>query len=137
MVRDCQRCLADCTWALPVMDHQRGHAAEGEGMHDTREGEASLSREPGGEETAPMWTYTFCVLQTFHRLCKTSESVTPLKMWEERGRGRGTGKLTGQFSRGSSGFTFHLLRDAYNPSANCGLWWWFGLTESDDGSDMT
>lgn len=67
------------------------------------EGEAGPSREPGREEeTVPMWTYAFCVLQTFHRLCKTSESVRPLEMWEEGkegGRGEGTGKLTGQFSR--------------------------------------
>lgn len=29
-----------------------------------------------------MPTYAFCVLQTFHRLCKTSESVRPLELWE-------------------------------------------------------
>lgn len=35
----------------------------------------------------PMRTYAFCVLQTFHRLCKTSESVRPLEMREEGGEG--------------------------------------------------
>lgn len=40
-----------------------------------------------------MPTYAFCVLQTFHRLCKTSESVRPLESW-----GGGTGELTGQRS---------------------------------------
>lgn len=47
-----------------------------------------------------MPTYASCVLQTFHRLCKTSESVRPLELWEGRtGRGGGgTGELTGQRS---------------------------------------
>lgn len=44
-----------------------------------------------------MPTYAFCVLQTFHRLCKTSESVRPLELWEGRGEGV-TGELTGQLS---------------------------------------
>lgn len=52
-----------------------------------RGGEWAPFREPGGEEET-MPTYAFCVLQTFHRLCKTSESVRPLELWEGGG-GRG------------------------------------------------
>lgn len=62
-----------------------------------REGEAGPSREPGREETMPMRTYAFCVLQTFHRLCKTSESVRPLELWEEgREGGGGRGQVNWQ-----------------------------------------
>ena len=53
-----------------------------------REGEAGPFKEPGREETMPMRTYAFCVLQTFHRLCKTSESVRPLEL-REGGRKEG------------------------------------------------
>lgn len=62
-----------------------------------RDGESASFTEPSGEETMP--TYASCVLQTFHRLCKTSESERPLKLWVgERGRGRRgwTGELTSQ-----------------------------------------
>lgn len=49
----------------------------------------------------PVMTYAFCVLQTFHRLCKTSVSVRPLEMGEGEGKGvegvGGTSKLIGQF----------------------------------------
>lgn len=52
------------------------------------------------EEIMPMRTYYVCVLQTFHRMCKTSESVRPLDMREggREGGMKGTGKLTGQLS---------------------------------------
>lgn len=65
----------------------RIHAEENECMHGTEMGELASFREPSREETMP--TYAFCVLQTFHRLCKTSESVRPLKLWEGGGRRRG------------------------------------------------
>lgn len=48
-----------------------------------KEATGSPSRESIREKTMPMRTYAFCVLQTFHRLCKTSESVRPLESWEE------------------------------------------------------
>lgn len=52
-----------------------------------RDGELASFTEPSRRETMP--TYAFCVLQTFHRLCKTSESVRPLKLWEGGGCGGG------------------------------------------------
>ena len=46
---------------------------------------------PGAQGEVAMRTYAFYVLQTFHRLCKTSESVRPLEMgegWEGGGGGK-------------------------------------------------
>lgn len=57
-------------------------------MHAEREERQDPSGEPDIEETMPMRTYAFCVLQTFHRLCKTSESVRPLEMREGGMEGR-------------------------------------------------
>lgn len=59
-------------------------------MHN-RKGETGPTTEPSREET--MRTYAFCVLQTFHRLCKTSESERPLEM---EGGGDGVGVGGGQ-----------------------------------------
>lgn len=55
-------------------------------MRETERESQVLPKRPDREETMP--TYAFCVLQTFHRLCKTSESVRPLELREE-GRGGG------------------------------------------------
>lgn len=94
----CSYCLVVCTWASP--GHHYIHAAEDECMHETeRERRQVHSREPVREKTMPMRTYAFCVLQTFHRLCKTSESVRPLESWEEGregGRKGGRGQVNWQ-----------------------------------------
>lgn len=50
-----------------------------------KEEAAAAAESRRRQETMP--TYAFCVLQTFHRLCKTSESVRPLESWEGRRRG--------------------------------------------------
>ena len=70
-------------------------------MHDAeRERRAgSPPGSPAQRKASPTWTYTFCVLQTFHRLCKTSESVRPLEEGGREGRREGRVKLTGLLSR--------------------------------------
>ena len=63
-------------------------------MHDAeRRAGGALSGTPKGDgkswkvktKLCPNWTYAFCVLQTFHRLCKTSESVRPLETGADLG----------------------------------------------------
>lgn len=82
---------------VKILGTMSADAEAAECMHGNREEEAGAATESRGrQETMP--TYASCVLQTFHRLCKTSESVRPLELWEG-GEGGGTGELTGQLSR--------------------------------------
>lgn len=94
----------------------------GRGVHAwRREEESGPSWEPDREETMP--TYAFCVLQTFHRLCKTSESVWPLEVWEGGRKGGREGDRWTDTSGLLQQFTSHLPGNTY-PSPDVG---WCGF----------
>lgn len=80
----------DCTW------ESAGHHVSMLGvecMHIMGGGGGGAGGTTGSRREESMQTYTFCVLQTFHRLCKTSDSEGSLEMEGGRWRGCGGGQV--------------------------------------------